>query len=187
MELTWELAAFAIFSIFTLGGGLMVVLERNLFHAALYLMLSLFGISGLFVILVAPFLAAIQVLVYIGAIAILILFSIMLTRRVMGIQESWNTQWIGAAVIAVALFVALLFTLTPLADELSDEGSDFANINANFDLDEPPTFDESIPTVLRIGLAFGERDQFVLPFELAGLLLTAVLIGAIVVARENEV
>jgi NADH-quinone oxidoreductase subunit J len=183
MELSWELVAFGIFSVLTLGGGLTVVLERNLVHAALALMLSLFGIAGLFVILVAPFLAAVQVLVYIGAIAILILFSIMLTRHVMDIREAWNDQWIGAAIIALIVFGMLILTFTPLADEIG--GDNFADLNVNhFDTDEAPEVNQI--TVEQIGLAFADRNGFMLPFELAALLLTAVLIGAIVIAREDE-
>ena len=112
---------FLIFSAMTLGGGFSVVTQRNLFHAALSLMLSLFGTAGLFVLLVAPFLAAVQVLVYIGAIAILILFAIMLTRRMMGLSLTMNSQWVAGAAVGILLFVALAATLTPLGDDLFGE------------------------------------------------------------------
>lgn len=187
MELTWELVAFVVFSILTLGGALTVVLERNLVHAALALMLTLFGIAGLFVTLVAPFLAAVQVLVYIGAIAILILFSIMLTRHVMDIREAWNEQWISGAVIGILVFVMLVVTLTPLVDEIGGD-SDITLLNHDaFDVDDALEPNYENDTVGAIGLALGARDGFFLPFELAALLLTAVLIGAIVIAREDEV
>ncbi len=66
----------------TLGAGLMVVTARNLIHSALWLVLALFGVAVLYVLLEAGFLAVVQVVVYIGAIAILIIFAIMLTRKI---------------------------------------------------------------------------------------------------------
>ncbi len=84
---------FAIFAILTLGGGIGVAIAPNLFHAALWLLVSLFGVAGFFVTLAAPFLAAVQVLVYMGAIVILIIFAIMLTRRLMGLHEQTSRQW----------------------------------------------------------------------------------------------
>jgi NADH-quinone oxidoreductase subunit J len=190
MELTWESVAFLVFGVFTLGGGLLVVISRNLFHSALYLMLSLFGVAGLLVLLVAPFLAAVQVLVYIGAIAVLVLFVIMLTRQVMGLQEAQNTQWPAAAVVAILLFGVLALALTPLADEKAMKdifGDRVGELNANF-VDDPSVDSEDLDmvTVEQIGEALVTRDGFVLPFEIASILLTAALIGAIVVAREDE-
>jgi NADH:ubiquinone oxidoreductase subunit 6 (subunit J) len=200
MELTWEAVAFFAFAVMTLGGGLMVVISRNLWHSALFLMLSLFGTSGLFVLLVAPFLAAVQVLVYIGAIAILVLFAIMLTRRMMGLEETQNDQWPAAAAVGIVLFIILVLTVSPLADEqwvIDVFGEPVQNLNANLPVDpeeldkngQPkvvPNDELNIVTVEEIGKALVTRDGFVLPFELASILLTAALIGAIVVAREDE-
>ncbi len=196
MDITWQTIAFFAFAVMTLGGGLMVVINRNLWHSALFLMLSLFGTSGLFVLLVAPFLAAVQVLVYIGAIAILVLFAIMLTRRMMGLEETQNTQWPAAAAVAVVLFIILVITISPLVDEeaVTDIfGDKVANLNANLPVDPDAkdsgvvaNNDLDIVTVEAIGEALVTRDGFVLPFELASILLTAALIGAIVVAREDE-
>lgn len=181
MELTWEVVGFFVFSIITLGGALAVVTQSNLFHAALFLMLSLFGTAGLFVLLVAPFLAAVQVLVYIGAIAILVLFAIMLTRQMMGITASVNSQWPYALAAALVLFVVLAVTVTPLGDDVFGE-----QLSANLptDPDEMPTVD--YVTVEEIGVAFSTKENFVLPFEIISLMLTSALIGAIVVAREDE-
>ncbi len=181
MELTYETVAFFIFALTTLGSGIMVVTDENLFHASLYLLLSLFGVSGLFVLLVAPFLAAIQVLVYMGAIGILIIFAIMLTRGMMRMEKVYNSQRVAAAVVAVLLFIALAVTLTPIVDELEIGGEDL-----NAELTEDPVADVEYETVARIGTEIADRNGFVLPFELASLLLTAAMIGAIVVAREDE-
>jgi NADH-quinone oxidoreductase subunit J len=181
MDLTWGSFAFIVFAVMTLGSGIVVVTTRNLFHGVLALMMSLFGVSGLFVLLVAPFLAAVQVLVYIGAIAILMLFVIMLTRQVMGSREMLNEQWVGAAIAAAIVFVALIFVLTPLGDEV---GGDFEQVGAT--LPEDPVSDVEYVTVDELGEALITREGFVLPFEVASVLLTAAMIGAIVVAREDE-
>lgn len=183
MELTWELVAFLGFAVMALGSGLMVVTSSNLFHSVLFLMTSLFGVAGLFVLLVAPFLAAIQVLVYIGAIAVLMLFVIMLTRQVMSRPELYNQQMAGSLVAAAILFLALLFVLTPLADEI---GGDVGQVNAEVIAEADDAPDVDYITVEELGRAFVTRNGFVLPFEVTSILLTAAMIGAIVVAREDE-
>ncbi|MDX1435833.1 MAG: NADH-quinone oxidoreductase subunit J, partial [Anaerolineales bacterium] len=96
-------------SVIILGAALMVVTTRNLIHAALWLVLSLFGTAILFVLLDATFLAVAQVVIYIGAIAILFIFTAMLTRRVMqdtGTQI--NRGWWLAAVLSFLLYVGLV-------------------------------------------------------------------------------
>ena len=95
IEVNAQTIAFGILSVFILGGALGVVTTRNLVHGALWLILSLFGVAGFFVLLSAPFLAAAQVLVYIGAIAILIVFAVMLTRSMTSLGEIRNGQWVA--------------------------------------------------------------------------------------------
>ncbi|HLV44649.1 MAG TPA: NADH-quinone oxidoreductase subunit J, partial [Aggregatilineales bacterium] len=143
-----------------------VVVSRNLLHAALYLILALFGIAGLFITLEAPFLAVVQILVYVGAISILITITIMVTRRVMGVTESVNRQWPIAALGALLLFGILGFTIVSLFG-----GQTVAQ-------DVPPDMIE------RLGQAFASPYGYLLPFEVASILLLAAMIGAIVVARE---
>src|SRR5476651_1825375 len=105
--------AFAVLTLLTLGGAIMVVADRNLFHGALWLLVSLFGVAGFFVMLAAPFLAAVQVLVYMGAIVILIIFAIMLTQRMMGARETLNSRWpLGLVMSALAfLIIALVLVM----------------------------------------------------------------------------
>jgi NADH:ubiquinone oxidoreductase subunit 6 (subunit J) len=166
MTITPETVAFAIMSVLVLGGGLGVVSSRNLIHAALYLALTLFGVAGLFVLLEAPFLAAVQVLVYLGAIAVLVTITIMVTRRLMGITENVNRQWPVAALIAVLAAAILGFVVV----------SQFAGVY--------PT--QAVPpdTIERMGQSFASHQGFLLPFEVASVLLLAAMIGAIVVARD---
>ena len=80
-EFSNQMFAFGVFTIITLGGAIGVITNKNLVRGAIWLMTSLFGVAGMFVLLSAPFLAAVQVLVYIGAIGILITFVIMLNNN----------------------------------------------------------------------------------------------------------
>ena len=120
-------------------------------------MLSLFGVAGLFALLTAPFLAGIQVVVYIGAIAILIIFAIMLTPQVTATRPS-NNQWIAALVVAVVLFALLASIVTPLMDELGVEGW-----GASFTETDPPPVPEG--SIADLGAAFVDPQRFMLPFE----------------------
>lgn len=194
MEATLQTLAFIVFAAMTLAPAMMVVTSKNLFHSALYLMVTLFGVAGLFVILVAPFLAAIQVLVYMGAIGILIIFAVMLTRGMMKMEDIYNTQQVSGALVAVGLFVALVLVLSPLVDELGIDTLEDLNVGQALEEDEPA--DVEYETIDAIGQVIASRSStqtesfrgsgFVLPFEVASVLLTAAMIGAIVVARDDE-
>lgn len=175
MELTVESLVFLLFSLITLGGGLLVVTTRNLFHGALFLMLSLFGVAGLFALLTAPFLAGIQVVVYIGAIAILIIFAIMLTPQVTATTPT-NGQWIAALVVAVVLFALLASIVTPIMSELGVEGW-----GASFTEENPPPVPGD--SIAELGSAFVDPERFMLPFEVASILLMAALVGAVMLVR----
>lgn len=146
--------------------ALMVVLRRNLVQAALFLVLTLFGVAVLFVLLEAPFLAVIQVLIYIGAIAILMLFAVMLTRDVVREEgRPRNRYWGLAAVVAVLLFEGLVVMLSGWSEFAAEapSGGVFGQIN-------------------ELGQALVSPQAYVIPFEIASVLLLAALIGAIVVA-----
>jgi len=173
-----EVIIFAILSIMTLGGGVMVVVDRNLFHGALWLLISLFGVGGLFVMLAAPFLAAVQVLVYMGAIVILIIFAIMLTRGVMGMRETSNPRWPVGIAVAVVAFVIVAAVL-----KLAGDNGLFSVASPTIALD--PSSDYWKFTVANLGKSLVDPGQYALPFELASLLLTGAMIGAIVIARED--
>lgn len=172
IEINAQSIAFLVFSVFILGGGLGVVTTHNLIHGALYLVVSLFGVAGFFILLSAPFLAAVQVLVYIGAIAILIVFAVMLTRSMTHLTEIVNRQWWLSAVVGVLLFVFLAGGII-----LPVWGSGSAAGQAAPDV---------VGTTEDLGIALVDGNQFVLPFEVASVLLTAAMIGAIVVARDDE-
>lgn len=158
------LLAFVSIAAVTLIGALGAVTARTVFSSGLFLVLSFVGVAGLYVLLEAPFLAAAQLLIYAGAVAVLILFAIMLTRRVMGDAPGGqtNSQWPLAALVGVALF-GLLALVTSQSWPLSAESP-------------PPD------TIAALGAAF--LGPYILPFEIISVLLMAALVGAIIIARE---
>ena len=158
---------FLLFSLMTLLSGFRVVTTRNMFHAALYLVMSLFGVALLFVLLDAGFLAAVQLIVYIGAIAVLIIFAVMLTRGMMQPKgPQLNTQAGLAAVVSAAMLFILIRVLP------------------NFNYPVAAGMDVPADSIVRLGNSF--VNEFVLPFELASVLLLAAMIGAIYIARERK-
>ncbi|NIM95465.1 MAG: NADH-quinone oxidoreductase subunit J [Anaerolineales bacterium] len=160
---------FLLIGAITVVAAIMVVLSPNLIHAALWLILTLAGVAVNFVLLQADFLAVVQVAVYIDAIAILIIVTIMLTRHVMVETDSQiNRNWLWAALIAVILFAALLFLLNQVPA---------------WTMDPPPLAYSSEDTIKALGRSLVDVDQYIIPFEVASVLLLAALIGAIVVAR----
>lgn len=168
-----EWGFFGVLTLLTIGGALGVVTDRNLFHGALWLLLSLFGVAGFFVMLAAPFLAAVQVLVYIGAIVILIKIAIMLTRRIMGIEEQPNRQWPLGLAAAGLSFIVLTGVMV-----LASSGS--APLLPRTPLAEP-----TLSSLAMLGAAYVDPNQYAIPFVLSSVFLTGAMIGAIVVARED--
>ncbi len=165
--MTGEQIMFLVVALFTLGSGLMVVTTRNLVHAALWLVSTLFGVAVIYALLHASFLAVVQVVVYIGAIAILFIFAVMLTRRDMRDQgPQLNRNWWFNALLAVATFgglVALLQGWSGLSKTAAAYPSDFDAVSI-------------------LGNALVSPDAYVLPFEVASVLLVAALVGAVYVA-----
>lgn len=162
---------FIIVAALTLGAALMVVTSRNIAHSALWLILALFGVAVFYGILNAGFLAVAQVVIYIGAIAILIIFAVMMTRKVMHEDRAQvNGNWWIALLISVLLLGALGFMFS------SWDG---------FTIQSAPAiaFDNS---VVELGRALTDVDGYVLPFELASVLLLAALIGSVMIAWEKE-
>jgi NADH-quinone oxidoreductase subunit J len=158
--------AFVLMAGTAIGGAVMVAAFRNIMHAALALMLSFMGVAGLYMLLEAEFVAAVQVLVYVGAISILIVFAIMLTRGLMKAGErSVNSQWAAAGAISVVLFIILFFV----------------SVNTAW-----PQAPRAITTDLVPALGRELMTTYVFPFEIASLLLLAALVGAIVIAREKQ-
>jgi NADH-quinone oxidoreductase subunit J len=179
VEITVESIVFLIFSAITLGGALMVVASRNLFHAGLYLMLSLFGVAGLFVLLAAPFLAGVQVVVYIGAIAILIILAIMLTPGITSMKSIFSQQWPVSLALVVVFFLMLVSVVTPLMDEIGVN-----HWNADFTQEDAVAVPAD--SIYTLGKDLVDPDKYMLPFEVASLLLMAAMIGAVLLVNPGK-
>jgi NADH:ubiquinone oxidoreductase subunit 6 (subunit J) len=158
---------FIILSAVALVGAVGVVTARSLFRAALFLVFSFIGVAGFYLLLEAEFLAMIQLLVYVGAISILIIFAVMLSRRLMSPEfKARNEQWLIGLFAAVALFVVLVLILLQVnwPTALSTVSNDL---------------------VSELGQALVSPDQYMLVFEVASVLLLVALVGAVIIARER--
>jgi NADH-quinone oxidoreductase subunit J len=154
-----------------LAAATMVVTARNLVHAALWLIAALFGVAVLYALLEASFLAVAQVVIYIGAIAIMFIFAVMLTRRQMRDHgPALNDHWWTAAVIAAATFAGLLFALR----------------GWNGLGDTVPQALGPVDPLMALGTALISPDAYVLPFEVASVLLLAALVGAVYVSINKK-
>jgi len=162
---------FLVIGAVILLSALFVVISRNLVHAALWLIVTLFGVAVLYAILSASFLAVVQVVIYIGAIAILFIFAVMLTRKeLLDHGPQLNRAWWLSGAVAVLTFAALLWML--------QGWSGFTTTAA----DMPAGFD----SLSALGEALISPDAYVLPFEIASVLLLAALIGAVYVAFSRK-
>ncbi len=162
---------FVIFAAFILTSAIMTVTARNIVHAALWLISSFFGVGALYLLMEAEFLGVAQVLIYVGAVSILILFAIMLTRDLEGSQHRQLTpRWWIALIVPAALFGLLIVpTVMTYAWQLPPPPAG-----------QPP----AISGAQQIGTAF--MREYLLPFEVAAILLLVAMIGAIVVAFEER-
>ena len=169
MEFTLTNTIFYSFALLTVGSALLVVTVRNIVHAAFSLMVTLFGVAGLYVFLQADFLAATQVIVYVGGILVLILFGVMMTsgRLEMGIHIERGQLLLGG-VVALALLMLLLTVIanTPVWKNLTDDGTEL-----------PPTTERIGELIL--------NGPFLLPFEVVSVLLLVALIGAALISRKE--
>lgn len=157
--------AFGILSVVMVVAALRMVTTRNVVHAALYLVIVLAGAAGIFILLGAEFVGVTQVLVYIGAIVVLFLFGIMLTRGALGEDEEANTEKRRMAALVGVL--VLVVTGGAVLDSFGD-----AAVNRS----APSLTSEIGDTIF---------SQYIVPFEAVSVLLLAALIGAIVVARKD--
>jgi NAD(P)H-quinone oxidoreductase subunit 6 len=156
---------FLLFALFTIAGAALVAFSKNIVHSAFALLLSFFGVSGLYVILSADFIAATQVIVYIGGILVLILFGVMLTEQIERVNISnaamkparaWLLLLAIMAILVIAIFKTHWNTVAPLPYE---------------------------PKTEPLGNAL--LSTYLLPFEVASVLLLIALIGAIIAGRKE--
>jgi NADH-quinone oxidoreductase subunit J len=156
---------FILVGILTVAAAIRTVTSRNLFHAALFFAVTLAGVAGVFLVMRADFLALVQLVVYVGSVAVLFLFGLMLTRAPIG-REALDGQNRGLALAVSGTLFVVLSTLIIMAF-----GGDRA--------------DEIVsPSIEEIGISI--FADWVLPFELLSMLLLAALIGAILLARRED-
>jgi NADH:ubiquinone oxidoreductase subunit 6 (subunit J) len=163
--MTVTLAIFYVVAAFTVWAAGVVVLGRNIVRAAVALIFCFCGMAALYVLLDAEFLAAVQVLIYVGGITILLLFAIMLTSRISatGVRVV-NDQVLLSAIAAIGLCVGLVYAATRGIDAVAT----------------PPQLPETAPFLGRALLT-----TYALPFEVVSVLLLAAMVGAIVLARKE--
>jgi NADH:ubiquinone oxidoreductase subunit 6 (subunit J) len=171
---TLDLVLFALLALTTIVGAVKVVSTRNIVHAAFWLFPTFAGIAGFYLYLGAQFLAAIQVLIYIGAILVLIIFAVTLTRNASDTDEAQS----NGLVIPVALSAAVL--LFALGGALMTVRTDLPKA-----LDTLTLFPGMFVTDIS---AFGTvlLQQYLLPFEITSILLLSALIGAVVLAHKEK-
>ena len=185
---------FWILSVMAVVGALGVVMVPDLFRAALLLIVVFIAVAGFFILLSAEFLAVVQVLIYVGAIAILIIFAVMLTRDVQH-GNLPNRMQMPAAVLAALLFAALVAVAVDTQWEFlpaeQQERVDLVQTSAVTTLtgdvltEAGITGPEEQSEVQNAGLADLLVSDYVLPFEAVSVLLLAALIGALVLVRPN--
>jgi len=159
---------FYIFAAIVIGSAAVVVLSKNIMYSAFSLLFTFFGIAGLYVLLFADFVALTQIMVYIGGILVLIIFGVMLTTKITGVDIKTGTtgkvQLITASVVVaiVAVTLIMLFTNVEWVSRV------FVQPNTTIE-----------------GLGFALMTKYLLPFEVASVLLLIALVGAALIARRK--
>ena len=160
--------AFYVVAALTLAGGLAAVLLKNLVHCALALTVAFAGLALLFLQLDAQFVGFVQILVYIGAVAILVVFAILLTRgsETPKSSEIFSRTWLAGLAVSAAVFAVMGWAVLQAAPGLPQA--------------------TAVPTVTVQEIGAALMGRYVLPLEIVALLLTAALIGAVIVAMHEK-
>jgi NADH-quinone oxidoreductase subunit J len=164
--MTLEVLAFWALAVVLVGSALAVVLSKNLFHSVLWLALALSGTAGVFLMLDAEFLAAVQVLLYAGGVVTVVVFAIVVTERLIGTELSHTSRNLVRGAMAASAFLVVM------VDWL---------IRVPLPLDRPPYTAD-----MTKGIGMQVLTTFVLPFELVGVVLLVALVGASYFARPEE-
>jgi NADH-quinone oxidoreductase subunit J len=168
---------FWIFAVILVGSALMVVCMRNIVHSALALIVLFAMASGIYVLLNAEFIAIVQILIYAGAVTILILFALMLTR-IQGQQRTnpTNKLWPIAVLICVVLCASIIYAVV---------GSQHLIGQTNGPAGQAPAAPNNVVAIGQL-LYSPTTYSYVLPFEIASLVLLVAIVGAIIIGREEE-
>lgn len=163
MEDTGTVVAFYILSALTVGSALAIVLVRNLIHAVVFLVITFLGVAGLYITLSADFIGVVQILIYSGAISILVIFAIVLTPQS---SRDNNETFMRLPAIVVAVCMATMLS--------------FVAIDTDWNISDRGGFEE---TASVIGEAL--LDKYILPFEIAAALMLVAMLGAIIIVRPE--
>ena len=167
-----------------IGSAFLAITLRNLFHCALFLALTMFGVSGIFLYLNSEFLAAVQVLIYVGAVTVLIIFGIMLTRNVMDEKTRVMNGQVFLALVVAATMMAISFAAVNKSFFKSNDHP-MVTISASPDQSQASTVHTDVyslgPELIR------PEKGFAFAFEFVSILLLSALVGAIVIARKDPV
>lgn len=168
---------FWIIAVILVVAALLVVGLRNIVHSALALIVLFAMAAGIYLLLNAEFIAIVQILIYAGAVTILILFALMLTH-IQGRQDTnpTNKQWWIAMIICALLGASIIYVTTFSPHAIAIEGTGAGQVPSG------------INNVVRIGqlLYSPTTYSYVLPFEIASLVLLVAIVGAIVIGREDK-
>src|SRR5690242_10567635 len=167
---------FWIIAIILVGSALLVVSMRNIVHSALALIVVFAMAAGIYLLLNAEFIAIVQILIYAGAVTILILFALMLTRIGTNVESNpSNRQWWLALPICTLVGAGIIFAATFSPHAILNEGNGAGQLPTNTN------------NVVHIGqlLYSPTTYSYVLPFEIASLVLLVAIVGAIVIGRED--
>ncbi|HSE70105.1 MAG TPA: NADH-quinone oxidoreductase subunit J [Nocardioidaceae bacterium] len=159
---------FLLLALVAVASALLVVTTRNMVHAALWLVVTLGAVAGTFLVLAAEFVAWVQVLIYVGAVVVLLLFALMLTKAPTGPQPDLDARRAAPAAVVAVLVAALLGT-TVVAG--------FREVELDLDAAVVGSAEVTGSTIF---------SQWVLPFEVLSVLLLAALVGAIVLSRGRR-
>ena len=188
---------FWVIAVSSIVAAIAVVQLRDMFRAALFLVVCFLGVAGMFVLLGAEFLAAVQVLIYVGAISVLIIFAVLMTADVEEGSPSHGLRIpvgvLAALFAAMAIFVAVATEWNPIATEAQAENAqapvtaddsgtteNVAAVSTNTVDNIEEIFSDTIPWIARLLM----RD-YVLAFEVASVLLLASIVGALALVRER--
>ena len=159
---------FYLFAIIILVSAFVVVFSRNIMYAAFSLLFTFFGVAGFYVLLNADFLAVTQVLIYVGGILVLLLFGVMLTSRVVSVEIKSGTLQTGPAMVIVAIIAGTLAGLFYTAWK---------------SVPVPP---QPLQPTTTVSLGQMLMTSYLLPFEVASVILLVALIGAAMMARRKR-
>ncbi len=157
---------FYAFAIITVVSAFIVVLSKNIIYSAVSLFITLFGVAGFFVLLHADFIAVTQIMIYIGGILVLLIFGVMLTTKITDVKlKTKNINALTSAIFVIGITAVLIFIM----------------LTTNWKVAEVVKYDETID---KIGVLL--LTDYLLPFEIASLILLIALIGAAMYARKSK-